>query len=145
MRIRTSRTGDEGLHKGSHIVLDPGVFGDGANQTTAGLSATANQADMAASKVYVDQEVAAAGGGTDYTLPTASTGIKGGVKAGTTGGTYVIAQDERCHGCCAVRTRQGVNYKGCSITGDNTPNGQLQQGAMIFPPALTPCTSGRNE
>ena len=34
MRLRTSHTGEEGDHDGSHIVLDPDVAGDGANQTT---------------------------------------------------------------------------------------------------------------
>ena len=137
MRIRTSHTGDEGEHKGSHIVLDPDVAGGGADQTTKIYKVPLpNQPDMAASKAYVDQEVAA-GGGTDYTLPTASTGIKGGVKAGTTGGTYVSCTKMSGEVMGVVQsssTVRGVNYKGqACITADSTPNAaNFQQGAMIF-------------
>ena len=62
MRLRTSHTGDEGDHDGSHIVLDPDVAGGGANQTTKIYKVPLpHRADMVASKEYVDQEVAASG------------------------------------------------------------------------------------
>ena len=64
MRFRTSKSGNEGEHVGSHIVLDPDVAGGGADQTTKIYKVPMpNQPDMAASKAYVDQEVASVGGG----------------------------------------------------------------------------------
>ena len=137
MRLRTSHTGAEGDHDGSHIVLDPDVAGGGADQTTKIYKVPIpHRDDMAASKAYVDQEVAA-GGGTDYTLPTASTGTKGGVKASTTGGTYVGCtkmSGEVMGVVLSSSSVRGVNYKGqACITSDSTPNAaNFQQGAMIF-------------
>ena len=136
MRLRTSHTGDEGDHDGSHIVLDPDVAGGGANQATKIYKVPMpTMADMAASKAYVDQEVAAGGGLTD--LPTASTGTKGGVKAATTGGTYVGCTKMNGEVMGVVQSShnvRGVNYKGqACITGDSTPNAaNFQQGALIF-------------
>ena len=136
MRLRTSHTSSEGDHKGSHIVLDPDVAGDGANQTTKIYKVPMpSSPDMAASKAYVDQEVAAGGGLTD--LPTASTGTKGGVKAATTGGTYVGCTKMNGEVMGVVQSSssvRGVNYKGqACITSDSTPNAaNFQQGAMIF-------------
>ena len=138
MRLRTSHTGTEGDHQGSHIVLDPDVAGDGANPTTKIWKVPLpTSSDMAASKAYVDQEVAAGGGGSNYTLPTASTGTKGGVKAATTGGTYVSCtkmSGEVMGVIESTNTARGVNYKGqACITNDSTPNGSsYQQGALIF-------------
>ena len=138
VRWRTSHTGDEGDHKGSHIVLDPDVAGNGANPTTKMWKVPLpTSSDMAASKAYVDQEVAAGGGGSSYTLPTASTGTKGGVKAATTGGTYVSCtkmSGEAIGVVESTNTVRGVNYKGqACITTDSTPNGSnYQQGALIF-------------
>ena len=138
MRLRTSHTGNEGDHIGSHIVLDPDVAGGGANPYTKIWKVPLpTSADMAASKAYVDQEVAAVGGGSDYTLPTASTGTKGGVKAATTGGTYVACTKMSGEVMGVVQSSssvRGVNYKGqACITADSTPNAaNFQQGALIF-------------
>ena len=115
MRLRTSHTGGEGDHDGSHIILDPDVAGGGANQTTKIYKVpTPNRDDMAANRAYVDEAVdglateqyvdeavdglateqyvddaVAANAGSDYTLPTATTSTKGGVTAATNSGTYV--------------------------------------------------------
>ena len=136
MRLHLSHTDSEGDHDGSHLVLDPDVAGDGANQTTKIYKVPIPyRADMAASKEYVDQEVAKGGGLTD--LPTASTGTKGGVKAATTGGTYVGCTKMNGEVMGVVQssgTVRGVNYKGqACITADSTPNAaNFQQGALIF-------------
>ena len=134
VRFRSSHTGDEGDHQGSHIVLDPDVAGGGANQTTKIYKVpTPNQPDMAVSKQYVDDAVAAGGGN----LPTASTGTKGGVKVATSGGTYVACTKMSGETIGVVESTssvRGVNYKGqACITSDSTPNAaNFQQGALIF-------------
>ena len=214
MRLRTSHTGGEGDHDGSHIVLDPDVAGGGANQTTkiykvptpsrddmvankgyvddqtAGLTteldkyikklgtnetggefkitnggktyvhvqtdntlglynlqepehshhaATRNYVDGAvadlATEQYVDDAVAAGGGLTE--LPTASTSTKGGVKAGTTSGTYVNCTKMNGETIGVVQSSnvsKGVNYKGqCCITSNSTPTAsEYQQGCLVF-------------
>ena len=136
VRFRSSHTGTEGDHQGSHIVLDPDTDNGGANQTTKIYKIpTPNQPDMAASKEYVDAKVAS--GGSSYTLPTASTGTKGGVKAATTGGTYVSCtkmSGEVMGVVESTNTVRGVNYKGqACVTGSSTPDAStFQQGAPIF-------------
>ena len=136
VRFRSSHTGDEGDHQGSHIVLDPDADNGGANQTTKIYKIpTPNQPDMAASKEYVDSAVAS--GGSSYTLPTASTGTKGGVKAATTGGTYVSCtkmSGEVMGVVESTNTVRGVNYKGqACVTGNSTPDpSTFQQGSLIF-------------
>ena len=133
VRFRSSHTGNEGDHHGSHIVLDPDVAGGGANQTTKIYKVpTPNQPDMAASKQYVDDALASGG-----SLPTASTGIKGGVKVGTTGGSYVSCtkmSGETIGVVEATNSVRGVQYKGqACVTSKSTPEaGEYQQGALIF-------------
>ena len=134
VRFRSSHTGDEGDHQGSHIVLDPDADNAGANQTTKIYKIpTPNQPDMAASKEYVDAKVAAGGG----SLPTASTGTKGGVKVATSGGTYVACtkmSGETIGVVESTNSARGVNYKGqACITNSSTPDAsQYQQGALVF-------------
>ena len=114
-------------------MLDPDVAGGGANQTTKIYKVpTPNQPDMAASKQYVDDALASGG-----SLPTASTGTKGGVKTGTTGGSYVSCTKMNGEVIGVVESTsavRGVNYKGqACITGKSTPNAaEYQQGALIF-------------
>ena len=103
---------------------------------------------MAASKAYVDEAVAdlateqyvddavAAGGGLTE-LPTASTSTKGGVKAGTTSGTYVNCTKMNGETIGVVQSSnvsKGVNYKGqCCITSNSTPTAsEYQQGCLVF-------------
>ena len=88
---------------------------------------------MAASKEYVDAKVAAGGG----SLPTASTGTKGGVKVATSGGTYVACtkmSGETIGVVESTNSARGVNYKGqACITNSSTPDAsQYQQGALVF-------------
>ena len=90
----------------------------------------------AANKGYVDAQIAA-NKGTDYTLPTASTGTKGGVKPATTSGTYVgcTKMDGEVMGVVqSSNSVRGVNYKGqACITSNSTPSASdYQQGALIF-------------
>lgn len=55
MRFRTSHTESDGDAKGSHIVLDPDVAGDGANPVTKIWKVvTPTSGDMAANRDYVD-------------------------------------------------------------------------------------------
>ena len=135
VRFRSSHTGDEGDHQGSHIVLDPDAGNGGANQTTKIYKIpTPNQPDMAASKEYVDAAIASGG---SYNLPTASTGTKGGVKPSTTGGTYVGCtkmSGETMGVVESTNLARGVNYKGqACVTGSSTPDAStFQQGALIF-------------
>ena len=90
----------------------------------------------AANKGYVDEQIAA-NAGTDYTLPTATTGTKGGVKPATTNGTYVGCTKMSGEVIGVVESTnsvRGVNYKGqACVTGDSTPNASnYEQGALIF-------------
>ena len=87
-------------------------------------------------KDYVDTQIEA-NKGTDYTLPTASTSTKGGVKVGTTSGTYVSCTKMSSTTIGVVESTnstRGVNYKGqACVTGDSTPTASnYQQGALIF-------------
>ena len=152
MRLRTSHTGAEGDHDGSHIVLDPDVAGGGANQTTKIYKVPIpHRNDMATNKAYVDEAVdglateqyvddaVAANAGSDYTLPTATTSTKGGVTAATNSGTYVPCTKMANTGSTigvvqSTSNTIGVNYKGqACITSDSTPNSaNFQQGALIF-------------
>ncbi len=56
MRLRTSHTNDEGDHDGSHIVMDPN---NGTPQTKIYHVVTPTSGEMAASKEYVDGQIAA--------------------------------------------------------------------------------------
>ena len=78
MRLRTSHTGDEGDHDGSHIVLDPDVAGGGANQTTKIYKVPIpHRNDMAANKGYVDN-TAVLKTGNDWQIMEPSLGLLGG-------------------------------------------------------------------
>jgi len=58
MRFRTSHTEADGDAKGSHIVLDPDVAGDGANPVTKIWKVvTPTSGDMAANRDYVDDAI----------------------------------------------------------------------------------------
>lgn len=97
---------------------------------------TSGSDEWAATKGYVDAQIAA-NAGSDYTLPTASTSTKGGVKAGTTSGTYVSCTKMSSTTIGVVQSTnstQGVNYKGqACVTGNSTPSASdYQQGALIF-------------
>ena len=113
------------------------MAGDGANQTTKIYKVPLPyRDDMVASKAYVDQEVAAGGGGTDYTLPTASTGTKGASKQQRQAAPMSAAKmnGEVMGVVQSTSSVRGVNYKGqACITSDSTPNAaNFQQGALIF-------------
>ena len=91
----------------------------------------------AANKGYVDTQIEA-NKGTDYTLPTASTSVKGGVKVAATGGTWVGASrmnNSQTIGVVeATNTTKGVHYKGqACVTNSSTPTASsYQQGQLVF-------------
>ena len=95
-----------------------------------------DDANVLTTKEYVDDAVAA-NSGSDYELPTATTSVKGGVKAAQTSGTYVgctMMDGEHMGVRQSSNVHKGVNYKGqCCVTGNSTPSAsEYQQGCMIF-------------
>ena len=136
MRFRTSHTGNEGDAKNSHIILDPDVANGGANPITKIWKlATPTADDMAANKGYVDTQIAA--NSSTYDLPTATTSVKGGVKAAQTSGTYVgctIMSGQHIGVQESTNTTKGVNFKGqACVTNSSTPTASSYvQGQLVF-------------
>ena len=100
MRLRTSHTGGEGDHDGSHIVLDPDVAGGGANQTTKIYKVpTPSRDDMAANRAYVDDQTAGLTAELDKYIKKLGTNETGGEFKITNGGkTYVHVQTDNTLG-----------------------------------------------
>jgi len=101
-----------------------------ADWNTALINGTNTDATALVTKGYVDANSG------NYSLPTATTSTKGGVKAATTSGTYVGCtkmSSDKIGVVEATNTTRGVHYKGqCAVT-SGTPNPSIyQQGTVVW-------------
>ena len=109
------------------------------DNATSGLATETyvnNATNGLATEQYVDDAVAA-NSGSNYELPTATTSVKGGVKAAQTSGTYVgctIMDGEQIGVRQSSNVHKGVNYKGqACVTSNSTPSAsEYQQGCLVF-------------
>ena len=120
-------------NRGCFQVTGDHAITSSANWNTALTGGTVSDDTALVTKGYVDSKT----GGNDYSLPTASTTILGGVKIASTGGTWVGAS-RISNGTIGVveatNTVKGVHYKGqCAVTSSSTPTAsQFEQGTMVY-------------